>query len=441
MDKKSLIEYVFSNLHIFCREKRWIAYFKPKNKIIELECEEAQALMCIQKQLFNGDVIDFAKHKQLVEELLTLLDCTAQDYEFISLQNVNSFYLKFNNSCNLCCEYCNITNNIQQEGTRILAETTALKSIEVMSKLGAKGVGIHGGEPLLHFEQLKKVITGIRKEYPSFYIGLTCNGTLVTDEIATFLQKHNILVSVEIDGGEAEHNKIKKYWNGEESFAHAVHGAEILYKKGILVALEATITAKQKIDHNGIAWLQHKFAGVPITVSRAKGNVADIRACVHHSQALLDFFNEGLSLGLQQKQVFTDAMAHLINLNSSPAISKYICNCILDKVSVDVDGNVYVCPKVMDSNTLIGNIFDKEFCIEFNERREKAASYFDAKKMDLPWYSNLMEICIDSISDGAEKKWHMIDGVELEKYFEDLILMSFGIDINTLSHKWEESGF
>ena len=173
------------------------------------------------------------------------------------------------------------------------------------------------------------------------------------------------------------------------------------------------------MDCDGILQLQNKFAGVPITVSRAKGHDADEKACVHHGQNLLDFFREGLTLGLQQKQVFTDAMVHLINLSSHPATSKYICNCILDKVSVDVDGNIYVCPKVMDSNTMVGNIFDKNFFNEFVECREKAASYFVDQKVKMPWYSSLMEICIDSISQGIEKKWNVVDNAELEKYFED----------------------
>ena len=442
MDNQLLIKFIFSNLHIFCREERWIAYFKPQNRIIELECEEAQIFKCIQKQLSNvDDELNISEYELLIDELIKLLGCTEDYPKIISLQEINTFYLKFNNKCNLCCEYCNITNNTQQEKMRMLTDATALKAVDVMSKLGAKGVGIHGGEPLLHFDRLKKIIINIRKKHPLFYIGLTCNGTLVTDEIAGFLKKHNVLVSVEIDGGEAEHNKIKKYWNGEDSFAHAVRGAEILYNKGILVALEATITAKQSLDCNGILRLQNKFAGVPITVSRAKGHDADEKACVHHGQKLLDFFREGLTLGLQQKQVFTDAIAHLINLNSTPATSKYICNCILDKVSVDVDGNVYVCPKVMNSNTLIGNVFDDNFSNEFENYREKAASYFIGQEVEMPWYSNLMEICIDSISEGADEKWHIMDDMDLEKYFEDLIIFSYKIDINALSQKWKESGF
>ena len=442
MDNKSLIKYIFRNLHIFCREERWIAYFKPQNRIIELECEEAQVFNRIQKQLSNiDDELNISEYELLIDELIKLLGCAEDDHKIITLQDIDTFYLKFNNTCNLRCEYCNITNNTQQEKMRMLTDATALKAVEVMSKLGAKGVGIHGGEPLLHFERLKKIIISIRKKYPFFYIGLTCNGTLVTDEIAVFLRKHNVLVSVEIDGGEVEHNKIKKYWTGEDSFAHAVRGAEILYNKGILVALEATITAKQSLDCHGILRLQNKFAGVPITVSRAKGHDADEKFCVHHGQKLLDFFREGLTLGLQQKQVFTDAMAHLINLSSRPTTSKYICNCILDKVSVDVDGNVYVCPKVMDSSTLIGNIFNENFFNEFGECREKAAAYFVAQKVEMPWYSNLMEICIDSIDQGVGKKWNVVDNAELGKYFEDLIVLSYRIDINALAQKWKESGF
>lgn len=101
-----------------------------------------------------------------------------------------------------------------------------------MHILGAQGVGIHGGNPLMNFSKLKELIIGIRLINPEMKIGLTTNGTLINNEIAIFLEKMNVIVSVEIDGGEKYiHDSLKNYKNGNSSFEDVYNGIKTLKKK------------------------------------------------------------------------------------------------------------------------------------------------------------------------------------------------------------------
>lgn len=426
---------ILSEIHVFSRDERWICYHKGTNKIIELEEDEAKKLLELQN---GGKCPNLKDCQQVLSDLSSIIGETFD--ELIPMQPINTFYLKFNNCCNLSCGYCRI-NKTRDTKECLLSEETAVRAVSVMKALGAKGVGIHGGEPMMEAEHLKCIISAIRAYDADFAIGLTCNGTLVDEKLAKFLSEKQVLVSVELDGSKDTHDQYKRYNNGKSSFDDAVRGASILKKHNVLTAIESTISGKNGYDVTEYRKLSQTFPNTPVVVARIKSADPGLQEDVSHGETLFSFLDSQLKSLDEKDNIFNDAVAGIINLQHSPCISKYRCNCLLDKVSVNLDGTVYICPKIEDSCTVIGNINDKDFIANFSKNRENAANYFVANELSSKWYSNLLEFCVDIIYRDFNGTYHLQDKEWIERYFEDLIYKSATMDSYNLVNKWQHFGF
>jgi uncharacterized protein len=91
-----------------------------------------------------------------------------------------------------------------------------------------------GGEPtLLGVKYFREVIRLQKKYRPNGVTienNLQTNGTLINDEWARFLSKHNFLVGVSIDGPELYHNAYRTNRAGRGTFKQTMIGIETLKK-------------------------------------------------------------------------------------------------------------------------------------------------------------------------------------------------------------------
>lgn len=82
-------------------------------------------------------------------------------------------------------------------------------------------IGFFGGEPLLEFELIKEITHMIKnhKRYSEFssQLSLVTNGTIFSDEIAYFLNQHNIGFCLSCDGPPILHNAERRFKGGEGS--------------------------------------------------------------------------------------------------------------------------------------------------------------------------------------------------------------------------------
>lgn len=377
--------------------------------------------------------------KKVLLQLTSEINRETEDV--IGLKPISTFYLKFNDECNLTCEYCFLKQIGYTRSEDVASPEVGCRAVEVMRIFGAQGVGIHGGEPLIHFGQLSKLILAVRERFPDFQIGLSTNGTLVDDRIASFLEENHVYTSVELDGGAKNHNLYKRYANGAGSYADTIRGIDCLIRHNALAAIECTIGESCGTNYDEIAReIQARYKNIPITVSRARtlgrcNNTGELAGEALYP-FLLDWLHE--SMLHPEDNIFTDSKAHLLNLAiGACAPQKYMCDCILDRVSIDAVGNVYPCPKCHQKSLFIGNVFDPEFSKLFMEAREVSAMFFSKNKVSEEWYSNLLAICIDTI-DTSSTLWKIKDREVLGEYFEELIYRFIHCDVNPILRKWLE---
>lgn len=424
-----------NRVHIFCREGVWLCFDRNSNRILKLTEEEAVVL----QHLIDHPEDEVAPKQNLIlAELAELLGESILERR--ELEPLNTFYLRLNRRCNLQCDYCRaIPKSEEPLDKRVLSPELASRAATVMWELGAKGVGLHGGEPLMDWDNTVAVLRAIRDASPNLIMGLTCNGTLVTEQIARLLEKLDVRVSVELDGSQKVHDRFKCYANGLSSYEDALAGAKLLRDHGVLAAVESTISGLDGYDNEGYRRLANLFPGVPIVVARIKSRESSQWVC--HKGKLKSFLRQQSKTVGQHEAVMNDAVAGLVNLCSPPSLSAYRCVCLLDKVSIDLDVAVYLCPKEETALTLIGNITDEGFVKQFYERRLQAAQRFAAKPLAPVWYSGLTEYCIDATYEDNAGRDKLQDEDILGQFYEDLIYLSSQTDISFLWERWVNSGF
>ena len=124
--------------------------------------------------------------------------------------------------CNLRCDYCYMAKSNVQMPLDMASEV--VNFIYKRSPLNETiDIGFFGGEPLLEFDLLQE-ITQIIEDHPSFdrervELNLVTNGTIYSDEIADFIENHNIGFGISCDGPPHVHDKHRFDPHGEGSAA------------------------------------------------------------------------------------------------------------------------------------------------------------------------------------------------------------------------------
>ncbi len=127
--------------------------------------------------------------------------------------------------CNLSCVYCYGVDG--EYGTKgKMNEVTAFRSVDfLLEQSNEKNVTIHffGGEPLLNFVLMKKVVSysleQSEKKGKRLGFSITTNGTKFSDEVNEFLNIHKFNVIVSFDGDEGMQDSNRPFKNGGGSYA------------------------------------------------------------------------------------------------------------------------------------------------------------------------------------------------------------------------------
>jgi uncharacterized protein len=117
------------------------------------------------------------------------------------MMDLNSFNFIMTERCNFNCSYC-----YQERGTEDLDVDTAKRAVDFFFPFftGKCHVNFSGGEPLLVFDEVVRIVGHIRemnhKPQKSIDYSLTTNGILLSDEMLRFLDSNRFSLNVSFDG-------------------------------------------------------------------------------------------------------------------------------------------------------------------------------------------------------------------------------------------------
>jgi radical SAM domain protein len=145
-------------------------------------------------------------------------------------KKVNRITLQITQNCNFRCSYCPYTtaefNNTRSHSSKRMSEETAKKALEFLADHSADsemvGISFYGGEPLLEFDLIKKLIAYADELFLGRKVvySMTINGSLLNDEIISFFEKHKLELTISLDGTQKLHDKHRKFAsNGKGTFS------------------------------------------------------------------------------------------------------------------------------------------------------------------------------------------------------------------------------
>lgn len=119
--------------------------------------------------------------------------------------------------CNQSCPYCQVSRQSEDRESFDLSPEHIEKALDFTFKTPNNRIKIEfqGGESLLNFEGIKKIVTGAeaRSEATGKYVEFVAatNLTFLNEEILSFFREHKIFISTSLDGPQHLHDKNRPY--------------------------------------------------------------------------------------------------------------------------------------------------------------------------------------------------------------------------------------
>lgn len=135
--------------------------------------------------------------------------------------------LNVSEACNMRCKYCVYSGKYfykRTHNSRLMNFIVAKRAIDFFLAHSRESenaaITFYGGEPLLNFKLIKDCVEYIKtiKATDQVSLGMTTNGTVLTNEMVDFLISNQISLLVSLDGPRAVHDRYRVFKNGRGSF-------------------------------------------------------------------------------------------------------------------------------------------------------------------------------------------------------------------------------
>ncbi len=156
---------------------------------------------------------------------------------------MNGLNLNITSKCNLACSYCifggtykHVNTLENQEMTWELAEKAIDFFLARAATEGDLRVDFFGGEPMLSFSLIERVITTLKERLQgrnqTLKIAIASNGTIMNQHIADFLFTHNVYFQISMDGEKEIHDAKRKFRNSDiGSFDTIIKTLQFIYDR------------------------------------------------------------------------------------------------------------------------------------------------------------------------------------------------------------------
>lgn len=268
----------------------------------------------------------------------------------ISVKNIR---FVINNKCNTSCDYC-WSNNINNEEIKEKDIPQIIKFINQYFNKQNIDFNFIGGEPLLSFDFIKKIIPQLKIHFQNSSFGITTNLMLLNDEIINFISDHKIIITVSMDGMKEAHSVHRKNW--DLVFNNLLKLIKNYDKNNIKIL---TVITPEIINNFEDDFYEFKKLGIRVKFNIDFGSNWD--------DNLIDLAVNKL-LSIQQKNNYIINSLFRKNIH-------YACITIDDTISIGPDSNLYFCHrKTSDDTPSYGDIYSgfiNEKLLKVNNDYEK----------------------------------------------------------------------
>lgn len=280
--------------------------------------------------------------------------------------------------CNMNCIYCyGGGGEYGQPGE--MSEKTAFRALDWLWKQRGQtkslAISFFGGEPLLQFDLLKKIVSYARSleknDNIKFSFGLGTNASLLTDNISQYLKENDFHINIGFDGPKEIHDRNRPLGNGQTSYNIIVSKiTRLIAAMPENINLRATLWGKGEalqVSKALAEFTPFRYQILPATPGGHCGKngqvpTADGEDIVQAVQETLSIFIKAIqsqdwdSLDSIRRWLNFAWLLNVFNpLRNRPAM----CNLGQDKLAVSISGDCYPCHRFVGwEDFKLGNIFE-----------------------------------------------------------------------------------
>lgn len=236
-----------------------------------------------------------------------------------------------------------------------MSKEVAQKAIEFAIKGSKKRhnleLDLFGGEPLMNMPVVKFIVDYVRKREKetgkNIKLTLTTNGTLLTDEIVTYLNDNRVMLVLSLDGSKKTHDHMRPYPGHLGSFDKAVEGFKkvIESRRGRNYYLRGTYTHyNPHFADDVLAMLE---VGSEISMEPVVGT-NEPYVLTEDDWQILDKEYEKLAriyLDKRRKGIPFDFFHFNVALDNGPCVAKRLAGCGAghEYYAITPEGDIYPC--------------------------------------------------------------------------------------------------
>lgn len=265
--------------------------------------------------------------------------------------------------CNLRCKYCyEGDSKINKDMTFDIADKTVKfisNKVNESSDNEPLYIVFHGGEPLLNFKIIKYIYASILETVKDKEIifDMTTNGTLMNDEIMSFIKDNINNISISIDGNQESHDLNRVFADGRGSYEKVITNAKKLLANNIDVRIRMTYSSNSvdKLCENIYSIADCGFTEIVPVVDYYDDN---------WNKNHINILNEEISKIIDRKKLYPDNNISLIELD---VLNTKKGDCFGGVVSyaIDIFGNIYPCTiSISNKDFIIGNVNDTQLDVK-----------------------------------------------------------------------------
>ena len=221
------------------------------SKIVSQYGEKAQTLIGIINGLIDNRVLSEYPDKD-AEVLSHFQQSLTQ-----SVGNIKIAYFILSEACNLACSYCfENAQNCSFDTDKIMSEEIATKSINFFEKMltlynstdEEKDIIFYGGEPLINYDVLLKILKEIKKRkdhnklWNNVSMSIVTNGVLLTEKIIKTLHEYGVEIAISIDGPKKINDKNRFDKKHKSIFKEVMKGIQLCQSNDIPFSLSMTLS-------------------------------------------------------------------------------------------------------------------------------------------------------------------------------------------------------
>ena len=321
---------------------------KPSEEIVE----------SVEGEMPTADDLRERLRVLIEERFLIGIDDVTELAELGITTDYATFMVNVSQRCNLTCPYCYVNKghfDYEIKPIPRMRSDTAAQIVDRIHEnfpdLSTYGYHFYGGEPLMNFRAIREIVETAESKADQastrvdFHI--TTNGTLLTREIADFMDRHRFTVYFSIDGAQQNHDELRKYVNGRGSYADVeANLAYLKTRRGVHLIGSSVIRAGFPLNRALEQLQQHGATQCKAERVRLRdGDVLSLMGDAHNEylrdiESLVDHYIDYLSTG--RKPMDFRLSSKILQLYTQKR-RDFFCPAGERMFGVAADGEIYPC--------------------------------------------------------------------------------------------------